>query len=216
LSLPNTPYQLLVLLVLLMPGIVYATVRYQLRGPIPDEKSTSVRVLRALMVSVLLNALYALALGPHLVALANTPHTSGEATGLAAHPREVAAWALLLIFVVPAVLAFAIHGMQWQRSGWKIGFVVDRAYRATPTAWDHAAPKRGGCYVRIMLNDGRFVGGYVGPESYVSSYPEAADIFIDTPFRLYEDGTFGERVPGGCGLYLQLSQAQTVEWQRGA
>jgi hypothetical protein len=68
---PGTLFQLAVLLLLVMPGVVFAAVRSRLRGPTPDDRDTGVRVLRAMMVSAALDTIYAFALGPHFVSLAN-------------------------------------------------------------------------------------------------------------------------------------------------
>lgn len=218
-SIPGTAYQLVVLLVLVMPGIVYAAARGRLRGPGPDDRDASVRVLRAMMISAALDTLYVVALGPHFLALHRDRGPRAGQQGWALHSRELAAWAFLLLFLLPALLAFVLHGLNWEPvkgSRWKHRAKRHRSYHPTPTAWDYAAPPHlGGCFVRIRLVDGRFVGGWLGDNSFVSSYPEARDIFIDRQWRLDAAGTMLRPLERTLGVYVNLEGAQLVEWVSG-
>jgi Family of unknown function (DUF6338) len=198
-SIPSTAYQLAVLLVLVMPGIVYSAVRSRLRGPTPDDREVGARILRAIMVSAVLDSLYLIVVGPRLVKLV-------DSTDPAEHIREAGVWALILIFVVPAVVAFLVNGLDWDWRNRAIPRVRrQKGYYPTPTAWDFAAPKLGDYFVRIRLSDGRFVGGWLGAKSYLSTYPESRDMYIDRQWRIdHDDGTFLGPVEGTCGVYVPL------------
>jgi hypothetical protein len=84
--------------------------------------------------------------------------------------------ALLLLVVIPSVLAILAQ-IRFRRSRWP--FRLAPVYHPTPTAWDRAAPERGYCFVRIWTDDGHWVGGWVGPQGFLSTYPEPREIFID-------------------------------------
>jgi hypothetical protein len=85
-------------------------------------------------------------------------------------------------------------------------------YRGTPTAWDHAAPSRGGRFVRIRIGPGRWVGGWFGNDSYVSTYPEPPDIFLESQWAVDTEGQIGERVAKTAGVWLRLRDGDIVEW----
>jgi hypothetical protein len=59
----GTGGQLLVLLLFVLPGSVFQTVRTRLRGPVPSDQDATTKVLRALAVSTLLNAVYVAVFG---------------------------------------------------------------------------------------------------------------------------------------------------------
>ena len=207
---PNSVFQLAALLLLVVPGIVFAAVRRRLIGPVPDDKDFSVRLIRAISVSVLLDVLYIIALGPFLLDLRQRPAQPGSRmAGFAAAPRESALLGLLLLIVIPAALALASH-VRLRRARWP--FTLLPVYQPTPTAWDQAAPNRGPCFVRVFTGDGYFVGGWMDGNSYVSTYPEARDIFISVEWRLGDDGRFIEPVKDSIGLFVPLNGSERVAW----
>jgi len=108
---PTTAYGVAVLLILVIPGIVYAAVRTAVRGHRSHDREAPARVLQALMVSALLDALYLLLFGTWAVDL-----LSGRGAGLMERPRAIALAVLLLGIGVPAALAYLIHGqIQWRQ-----------------------------------------------------------------------------------------------------
>lgn len=86
----------------------------------------------------------------------------------------------------------------------------DRWIRAK--AWDYAFRDREPSYVRVLTRDGRWVGGWLGPASFASSYPQPKELFIQTAHRMEEDGSFGEETPGTVGIYVQCEDALVVEF----
>lgn len=217
---PSTSYQLLVLVGLVLPGIVFGSVLQRLRGPIPEDKDASTRILRAIAVGAGFDIAYVLLFGPQLVdVVRHAPTFPGGPSGVAASPREVALWTLLLAGVIPSLTALLIHI--------KANFRVDppnkpfklrlkhalrTTYRTTPTAWDYIARARGGCFVRIRLGDGKFIGGWVTEESFVSGYPEPRDIFIASQWAVDERGVFLRKIEGTLGVYVPLADNTVVEW----
>ncbi|WP_444664898.1 DUF6338 family protein [Cellulomonas sp. CW35] len=70
-----------------------------------------------------------------------------------------------------------------------VGRVVP-AFSRIPTAWDAAAPNLGRRFVRIETASGKFVGGWFGENSFVSTYPEPHDLYVEQQWRMSETGEF--------------------------
>src|SRR3712207_2430121 len=109
---PSTIVQVLALVALVIPGLVFAAVRRLLIGPIPEDKELGVRLARAIAVSAGLDLLYLIAFGPTLIrryVLTSDGQIQVDPARLAEGVRSLALWALLLLVLVPAVLALSTH-----------------------------------------------------------------------------------------------------------
>jgi hypothetical protein len=217
---PATSNQLLILVAVVLPGIVFGTVLQRLRGPTPEDRDVGTRVLRAAAVGVALDISYVLVGGFAITGLF-LPASAGGADlpRLVTHPREAALWALLLVGVVPGSLALLVHARAVLRDApegsslkWRLQQVARTTYRRTPTAWDYIARKRGGCFVRVRLTDGEYIGGWVKADSYVSGYPEPRDLFISSQWAVDPQGRFLHKIPGTLGFYLAVGEGVLVEW----
>ncbi|GHE83375.1 hypothetical protein GCM10017786_13070 [Amycolatopsis deserti] len=217
----NTSYQLLTIVALLLPGVVFGSTLQRLRGPTPEDKDASTKILRAIAVGAGFDVIYALILGPLIVDLAKP--TPGSANGIlsafARSPREVAFWTLILAGVIPALAAYVVHlqatireNPQKKKSWARLWAAFQNTYRTVPTSWDYIAGVRGGCFVRIRLADGEYIGGWVGAESYVSGYPESRDIFISSQWAVNKDGVFLHKIEDTLGFYLAIPDGAVVEW----
>lgn len=216
---PSTLGQLTILLVLVLPGIVYSATRRWLRGPDPEDREFSVRVMRAMAVSIALDATYVLLLGDRLLALARRSHAATPSwQEVLEHPRKSAGAALILLVVIPWMLGLATRLERAQpdretgipANWWAVQF--RQRIHPTPSGWDRIAPKRGQCWVRIYTDDGHWVGGYLSGEAYVSTYPEPRDIFIDIEYLVSDEGVLVGPVPGSLGLFVPLSGKERVAW----
>jgi hypothetical protein len=208
-SIPGTAYQLVILLVLVLPGVVYSAMARHIRGRMPEDQDVGSLVLRSMMVSAALDSAYLIAFGPRLITLARSADP-------AKYAREAGLWALLLLFVVPSIVAFVFEGFDWRPEGRRLPKLKQLGYHPTPTAWDYAAPRHGDCFVRIRLSDGKFVGGWIG-KSFVSTYPEPRDIYIGSQWYIDQDnGRFLGRIPATRGLYVALSNVELIEWMDSA
>ncbi|MFE1272873.1 DUF6338 family protein [Streptomyces sp. NPDC058757] len=199
---PGTVVQLALLVLLVLPGVTYQFVRERRRGPVPGERDLGERVLRAIVASIALDALYAVVAGPALIRLARGRGAGGW-EGFAERPRAVGFVAVVLFLVVPAVAAVAVS-------------LADRRRKArflpTPSAWDHAFRDREACFVRVRLKDGNWAGGWYGDRSYASSYPHPAELYLESARVMGADGTFGARVHGTGGLLLRAEDFDVVEF----
>jgi hypothetical protein len=208
-DLPATTAQLLLALLFVVPGSVYQAARSRLRGPTPDDSNVSMRVLRALAVSAFLDAVYIAVLGPTLVRLFGAQQGKPSASGFADHPRQAGLLGLLLLFVIPVSLA----GLDYLRV--RRGWGLRLSYDPTPRAWDFAFREIEPTYVRLLTTDGVWLGGWYGENSFVSSFPEPREVFIETAHLMEPDGSFGAEVPGSNGLYVRCDDIRAIEFVDG-
>jgi len=212
-SLPVNAYGVGVLVILVLPGVVWTSVRIAVRGRVAHDRDVSARILQALMVSVVLDATYILVAGDRLVG-----QIRAAARGEVAQPRVSAAAVLILMVAVPALLAYLVYGRpRWRNLKirglhWLRLPLSQSGYEATPTVWDWAAPQRGGCWVRIRVGEGKWVGGWYGDQSFVSTYPEARDIYVEEQHHVDAAGVIGGLAAGSAGFWLSLKDGDVVEW----
>lgn len=209
---PTDAFGVLALVILVLPGIVWISVRTAVRGRQPNDADVAGRVLQALVVSVALDATYLLAVGSGAIDRLTAAADIGSRDA-----RLAAGSVLVLGIAVPAVLAYLVYGEpEWKpvhhrAPRWLVLPRRTTTQQSTPTAWDKAAPNLGG-WVRIRMSEGQWIGGWVGEGSYVSTYPEPRDIYVSDQHNVAADGTFGEAIPDNAGFWLAIRDGDVVEW----
>lgn len=214
---PTTSFQIVAVIVLLLPGLVYAVVRRRRKGYSPDDLAIDTRIAQALVVSVLLDSLY-FALGwswfKQLIVITGNDVTIVDGVGLG-----------VAVFVgcaaVPTILALLLNlpyrvrrrregDKGWAHRPWR----VERTIRSSliPTAWDEAAAKPHQRMVRIQFPDGRWVGGFYGPGSFVSTFPQPRDIYISHQYEMDATGKFVAPIEKTGGVWLRISDEHVVEF----
>jgi hypothetical protein len=202
---PTSVTQLLILLLFVVPGFVYQAVRISVRGRLPLDIELSTRIVRAIVSSGIFALVYLIGLGEHLI-----DGAQGQGYGFE-HPRVGAAVALLGGILIPAGLALV------RLPGWKwVAWIAERLpevtrYDPTPTAWDKTFQNASQCFIRILTNDGTWVAGYYGSESYSTSYPETQQVFLEQAFAVADDGTIGEMIEGTQGVLVDCSDIQLLQ-----
>jgi len=200
-------------LALIVPGVIFILIRSQLRGFRDVDRTVSGRILLAFVVSVIFDAIYVAILGP----LAMKRLESGDAIT----PDEVSTVAWLFIatgIVFPAITSWVIHGdgkllRPLHQAARRLRVrLTDSRYEATPTAWDLAATTTEATWVRIRIDDGVWVGGRFGNDSYFSTYPEPRDIFIEEQYAMGKQGEFLAPVPSSAGVWVAVIDEYLVEW----
>lgn len=205
---PATLSEMLIVVAVVLPGLVFATVRSWLRGLGPEDVSAANRVAQALVIGVLFDLLYLVLLGQHLLA-ATTLDT----------PRDVqtlAGYVIVLGIAFPALVSYAAFGRPFRRMrvlGRDIVIpLTTTPYRSTPTAWDRKIPHLGGKFVRIRLPDGYVVAGWYGGHSYASTYPHPRDIYLEHQYGVTEDDCLVE-LDGSqqtAGVWVSVPDGSTV------
>ncbi|MET9530797.1 DUF6338 family protein [Streptomyces sp. NPDC006649] len=200
---PSTVMQVMLLVLVVLPGITYQFLRERSRGPVPGERDLGERVLRAVGASLLLDALYLLVAGPQLVRWARESATGGW-DGFGHQPRQAALLGLVLLVGVPAAAAAAV-------SWWERGRRPAVRYRSTPTAWDRMFHGRGSCFVRMRMRDGSWVGGWYGSRSFVTSYPQPPEVYLESAWLMRPDGSFVRPIAGSAGLHVRAAETDLLE-----
>lgn len=199
---PANEFQLLALLLIILPGVVFEAVSTSFRGPSPTQRDGTGRVLSALAVSAALAVAYLPILGP----LAPTMLEQARAGLL-----SVGKWFVitgvgaLLLFGVPAGLALAVNA--WRNR--KNDTPVTALYDPTPSAWDFAFKRSQEAFIRVLLTDGTFVGGWFGRNSFAAGYPDDHELYLEEVYSLDEHGKFGE--PTGDGVWISGAEIATLE-----
>ena len=204
---PSTLQQIILLVLFVLPGITYQFVRERMRGPVPGERDLAERVLRALTASIVLDALYLIAIGPWLVHLIK-PSGRPWFAAAAAEPRQAAAVSLALFFAIPATAALAVGMIERLRH--------PSRFDPVPTAWDGAFRERSTGFVRVRLKSGTWVGGWYGRRSRASAYPNPPDLYLESGYVMLDDGTFGPRVQATGGVYVSMTDVEVLEFVEAA
>lgn len=206
--LPTTVQQILLLVLFVMPGVVYQTVRGRLRGPAPDNREATFRVLRAIAVSAALDLAYIAVFTNIIVQAATVPGNLQQSA------RQLALLAFGCTILIPVVLASAAHFISvWRQRGFKRSFTDFWQYNATPTAWDWFGNSWTTGYVRVLTKEGKWVGGRIDANSYVSSHPEPRDIYIGLAYELDKSGNFMDPVSDGrASMWVRCDDVQLVQF----
>jgi hypothetical protein len=195
--------QVLLVVLVVLPGITYQFLRERWRGPVPGERDLGERVLRAVGASLLLDALYLLVAGPELVRVVRESVSHGS-DGFSARPRLAALLGLVLLVGVPAAAAAAV-------SWWGRRLRPAVRYHSTPTAWDRMFHGRGSCFVRMRMKDGTWVGGWYGSRSFVTAYPQPPEVYLESAWLLRPDGGFVRPIAGSAGLHVRAEETDLLE-----
>jgi hypothetical protein len=203
---------------LVVPGIVYATIRTSLQGYKSHDRVLGERVLLAVLVSVGFDGVYLIVFGWWVAPLVQAGHSV-----LVKEPVGVGFAALILGLGLPALLAYLRYGnaplisglaerLRQRAPAWLEKLTPVTGFNSAPTAWDWVAMRQGGTWIRILTADDRWVGGWFADDSFVGLYPEPRDIFIRYQYEMTTDGSFGDPATDGAGVWLSLETAKVVEW----
>lgn len=208
---PSSATQLLITLVLIVPGFVFLGVLVRLRGRTPADADLSSRLMRAIVASTIFALAYLAIAGEQIEDLAN--QKPGEALD---HLRPYAILALLVAFVVPTVTAalfYWISTWDWLQDRFK-GSKLDQRWNRIdprPSGWDVAFAEVVPCFVRVRMKDGTWYAGWFGESSYASSWPDPRSLFVEISFKIDADGEIGAPVQNSTGAVIDCSEAVLVE-----
>ncbi|MFE0155519.1 DUF6338 family protein [Nonomuraea sp. NPDC059007] len=200
---PAAILQIVLVACFVLPGVVYQFLRERFRGPLPGHRDLGERVLRAVVATITLDALYVIALGSLLTAPLRQRPDEWLAT-FTSSPRPFALTGLILLVGIPAAAALALSLLERRRS--------KSAYLPTPTSWDYAFASRRAGFIRARLKSGRWIGGWYGYNSHASAYPQTPDLFLELGCEMTPDGEFAREVTGSSGLYVQLNEIEVLEF----
>jgi len=216
-NVPTSAFQLAFYLALLVPGVVYAAARVQLRGPRAADRSVAARVLEAIVASAIFDSLYAAIFANQVTAALQGPRAY-----LVAHVVPSVWMFLIGGVIVPYVVAWLFYGKVPFLSGpsrvWtdviRPKLTHSQEASDTPTAWDYGNKAVNEGWVRVRIAEGVWVGGVFDERARFSTYPETRDLFIAEQWNMNSTGEFVSRVDGTQGVWLAVTDTYVVEWLR--
>ena len=128
------------------------------------------------------------------------------------HPvRSALAW-FAVLFVVPCAAGLLL-GYFHQKG------IVRSLVRAfgfsmvspIPTSWDFVFATKPVGWVLVTLKDGGQVGGLWGPNSFASSDSQERDLFIETVFKVSQQGQW-VKVPRSSGILIKGDEIRHIEF----
>ncbi|MGH9201926.1 MAG: DUF6338 family protein [Vicinamibacterales bacterium] len=126
---------------------------------------------------------------------------------------ELAGWGFVLVIVVPTVLGRAatsiVEARPLQPLLGRLGW--GRAAR-TRTSWVWAFTPEQPAWLLVTLHDGAVVGGLWDAASFASLDYDRRDLFVGKPFIVNADRTFGERLPGSNGMWVNGADIMSIEF----
>jgi Family of unknown function (DUF6338) len=197
-DIPETLPQVFIFVALVVPGITFITTRDAILGP-RSASSAPARILESLFISVIFDAVYLAFVGGFYRQLSTRNFAFVQS-----HLALVSVLGLLLSVLLPFVVAFAIYSfIPALRSGvnplkWRTSTYVN-----IPSSWDFVAKHFVDTqFVRVLLPDGRWVGGLFSSGSFVSTFPQPHDIYIEQEWKMGSDGKFIAPLSSTTGLWL--------------
>ncbi len=121
------------------------------------------------------------------------------------HPVLYSVGLIAVLFVFPIIWPLLLGKIY--RSKWFKRFQIPY-----PTAWDYFFDKREEVFALIHLNDGNFIGGYFGGDSYAGDFPNDGDLYLQAVYSLDDDGHFLEPVEMTRGMVIRKDQYDLIEF----
>jgi hypothetical protein len=207
---PETGTALLILVGFVLPGFVTVLIKERLHDT-PATKTEFDRLLQVAYYSVwsyLLVAAFA------LVFDIRGDEVQAFFEGRVHDP------ALLILLTAGAILVpscvVAGVSIMWSdsdlvnRGKGKIGLNI---HHQTPTAWDHFFDERRAVMVRVVLKDGRLIGGFYGNKSFAAYAKDGGDLYLEKHWQLDPaTGWFVREAPATVGVWISSAEVVEVEF----
>jgi len=113
------------------------------------------------------------------------------------------------IFVIPALLGYV--GSLLSKATW-LRRLVRTQRHPTPTGWDYVFQQPKSYWMVFHLKSGKVVGGFYDHTGFVSSYPQAQEIYISQLWRMSKDEKFLEEVERTAGGIIRAEECEFIEF----
>jgi hypothetical protein len=180
-------------LIVVMPGIIAMKV-YDLFYP-PEKRDFGASLLEAIVYGLINVALW---LYPLLLI--------NDRAFIENYPFWYAILSFCFLVLSPVGLAVITAGLR--NTAW----VADKVGYPNKTAWDDYFKRRQECYILFHLKGGKMVGGYFGRKSYVSTFPQVPEVYVQEVWRVDERGRFVEMVEGTLGMVIRAADCERLEF----
>lgn len=209
-GLPTDSLGIVTLIILALPGLIYAATRRWARGEVAGDRDLGLGIARGTVFAVALTSVYLLLLGPRL--FSGLAASSDNEVAIV-DARLVALKTLGLYIVVPAAISLLANA---KHLDWSLKSTPKskHGYTSTPTPWDDLVGTKQNAWVKIQRANGDWVGGWYSGGSVASTYPEPPSIYIADQFEMTDDGNFLEPVGEGTGVFVSLSDGDVVIWSK--
>ena len=122
------------------------------------------------------------------------------------HPYLYTAGLMAVLLVFPVAWPFLYRYLiKWRWVASKIQLPYD-------AAWDYFFDRKMPAFVVLQLRNGSKFGGYFGPRSYATSFPTEGDIYLETVYKVDEEGNFTEPVDETAGAIIRKDQYDLIEF----
>ena len=121
------------------------------------------------------------------------------------HPFLYAFCALLVLLVFPILWPWLLS------KAFRCKKFTEGLQIPFPTAWDYFFDKRTPLFVLVHLCDGKMVGGFFGGDSYATSYPCEGDLYLQSVYKVNDEGKFCDPIAGSRGLLIRKDQYTYIE-----
>jgi hypothetical protein len=79
-------------------------------------------------------------------------------------------------------------------------------------SWDFKFNKKEPALIIVHLKDGRLIGGFYGYDSFASSYPAEEQIYLETVWKLDDNGKFQHPIQKSQGILILKDEIMAVEF----
>jgi hypothetical protein len=93
-----------------------------------------------------------------------------------------------------------------------VKLISSRIIHPFSKAWDFKFNKRKPALIIVHLRDGRLIGGLYGYTSFASSYPAEEQIYLETVWKLNENGNFEKPLDKSQGIVILKDEILAVEF----
>ncbi|WP_022901865.1 DUF6338 family protein [Humibacter albus] len=215
---PTTSFAVAALIILAVPGIIYAGIRRWAGGERAEDRNPGLLFVRGLIFAVTLTATYALIFGGLLFdGLKSGP--AGEQI-IVARPRLASAVVLVLYLLMPALVTLLLvrKDIEWRpvSSGGLHWLKLPRSrhnYVTVPTSWDHSVRRNQNAWVKVKRSNGEWIGGWFTTGSHATTYPEKPTIYINEQWEMSSEGAFTKPIPD-TGVWLAINDTDIVIWTK--
>lgn len=113
-----------------------------------------------------------------------------------------------LAAAIPAIEAYVL--VRVLKSRWFRHYL--KAVHPTPKAWDHVFGLGVPFWAVLTLKSGRRLGGYYGPNSFASSFPNPEQIYLEQVWKVDDSGEFIEQIEKSAGAIIPFADCEFIEF----
>lgn len=117
------------------------------------------------------------------------------------------------LLAVAAAVSTAVRVLRQTGSLRRAAYRILRinANHRVPTAWDHFFIQEKSVLLRVVLQDGRVLGGLYGRYSFAARSQEGEDLFLEQRWKMIDDWFDGPVVPTS-GLWIRAGEIRTMDF----